>query len=187
MKRLLLVLLLLPATLMLVAPGRAAAHAQPVSTTPANGAQIALTDAPTQVAINFSEPVAKDATTIQVLGPDGTSVTTGAAAVNFDDPKLVTVPLGPLGGGQYTVRWHAVTSDDNGQTDGTFQFMIVVNTGGGLAGGTAGGGTTTTSTPAGGTLPPTGRPLAAWLPALLAGTALIVAGAGVLTRRRAAR
>ena len=73
---------------------------------------------------------------------DGTAMTDGATTINFDKPTLASVGLKTLSPGPYTVKWHAVTSDDNGQTDGTFSFTIVNNTGGTTSGGTTTGGTT---------------------------------------------
>src|SRR4051794_2026533 len=120
-------------------PGLASAHAELVSSTPADGAAIAFTNAPTSVTITFSEDVAKDVTTIQVTSSDGTAMTDGATTINFDKPTLASVNLKPLSPGPYTVKWHAVTSDDNGQTDGTFSFTIINNTGGTTSGGTTSG------------------------------------------------
>jgi methionine-rich copper-binding protein CopC len=168
---------LMAAALLALLPGLAAAHAKLASSDPADGAQIALTDAPKTVNLTFTEEVSKSSTTVKVTAADGTVVTSGPTTVDFDNPKLVSVPLNTLAGGTYTVAWHAVTEDDNGQSDGTFQFTIVVNTGGGTATGgttTTTGGTTTTTTGGTTTLPSSGTP---WQPSLLA---LIAAGAGLL-------
>ena len=129
-------------------PGLASAHAKLVSSTPADGAQIALTEAPTQITLTFSEEVGKDLTTITVMHADGATMSDGTATINFDNPKLATVKLKSLIPGIYTVKWHAVTTDDNGQSDGTFTFTIVNNTGGG----TMTGGGTTGGTTSGGTM-----------------------------------
>src|SRR5690349_19864197 len=104
--------LALATALLLVLPGLASAHAKLVSSTPAAGAAIALTSAPTTLTLNFDEEVAKDVTTVQVTGPDGASVG-GPATISFDDPKVVTVALTTHTSGQYNVKWHAVTADDN--------------------------------------------------------------------------
>jgi methionine-rich copper-binding protein CopC len=195
MKRI-IVPLVLALALLVAGPRLVSAHAKLVSSTPAEGAQIALTDAPTSVTLTFSEEVAKDVTTISVTGADGAEATTGAATVNFDNPMVVTAQLKALSPGPYAIKWHAVTADDNGQTDGTINFMIVNNTGGGTStggttnnGGTTGnGGTTTTSggtTSDGGgtTLPPTGEPTT--LPLIGLALAALILGAGLALRRRA--
>jgi methionine-rich copper-binding protein CopC len=182
-----LVPLILALALLLAGPRLASAHAKLVSSTPADGAQIALTEAPTAVTLTFSEEVAKDVSTIAVTGADGAPVTTGAAAVNFDNPKLVTVGLKALSPGPYTIKWHAVTPDDNGQSDGTVNFMIVNNTGGtnpGTNSGTTGGTTTGGTSNGGGTLPQSGAPSA--LPLIGLALAALIAGAGLAARRRAA-
>lgn len=187
MKRM-LVPLILALALLLAGPRLASAHAKLVSSTPADGAQIALTEAPTAVTLTFNEEVAKDVTTIAVTGADGASVTTGAAAVNFDNPKMVTVGLKALSPGPYTIKWHAVTPDDNGQSDGTVTFMIVNNTGGGTNPGTNSGGTSGTTaggtSNGGGTLPQSGAPSA--LPLIGLPLAALIMGAGLAVRRRAA-
>lgn len=196
---------LLVVALALVAawPGLASAHAALVSSTPAAGSVVALTNAPTNVTITFSEDVAKDVTTITVTGADGTTVSTGATAINFDNPKLASVNLKQLSPGPYTVKWHAVTSDDNGQTDGTFTFTILNNTSGltnsGSSNGTTTGGTTTSGTSAGTTtggtsksnstgtttssLPQTGTPFAGLASLLGLGGALLLVGLGLVLRR----
>jgi methionine-rich copper-binding protein CopC len=191
MKRLLSGLVLALALLGLL-PGLAAAHAKLVSSDPADGAQIALTEAPTMISLTFSEEVAKDVTTVRVTGPDGVEVTNGAATVDFDNPMLVTVPLKALTGGMYTVAWHAVTADDNGQTDGTFQFTVVVNTGGTMGGdtttsGASGAGAPSGNTGATNTLPGSGEPLALMLVLGLAGLATLLLGTGLALRRHIAR
>jgi methionine-rich copper-binding protein CopC len=178
--------LILALALLVAGPRLVSAHAKLVSSTPAEGAQIALTDAPTTVTLTFSEEVAKDVSTITVTGVDGTEMTTGAATVNFDDPKVVTVGLKALTPGPYTIKWHAVTLDDNGQTDGTISFMIVNNTGGTAPGGTTTTGGTSnggTTTPSGPTLPQSGAPSA--LPLVGLALAGLVLGAGLALRRRA--
>ncbi len=173
--------------LLVAGPRLVSAHAKLVSSTPAEGAQIALTDAPTSVTLTFSEEVAKDVSTISVTGADGAEMTSGAATVNFDDPKVVTAGLKALTPGAYTIKWHAVTADDNGQTDGTVSFMIVNNTGGGTTttGPTTTDGTTTTGpmTTGGSTLPQSGEP--STLPLIGLVLAGLVFGAGLALRRRA--
>ncbi len=201
MKRVIIPLILALA-LLVAGPRLASAHAELVSSSPADGSVVAWTNAPKTATLTFSEEVAKDVTTVSVTSADGTSATTGAATVDFDNPKMVTVGLTALTPGPYTIKWHAVTADDNGQTDGTITFTILNNTGGTTnAGGTTGGGTTTTgggtsggttttggtttggTTTSGGTLPTTGAPSALPLLGLL--FAGLILGLGVVLRRRA--
>ena len=181
MKRLLIVGALTLAVLA-HAPGLALAHAELVSSNPADGAAIAWTNAPTSLSLTFSEDVGKDVTTVHVTRPDGSEMAAGAAQVDFDNGKLVTVALKALTPGPYTVKWHAVTTDDNGQTDGTFSFTIINNTGGTTGGGTTAGGTTGGTT-SGGTLPQSGVP-PVWPGALLLGAlAGLLLSVGLLLRR----
>ena len=63
----------------------------------------------------------------------------------------MTVTTPPLTAGAYTVRWTAVTEDDNGTTNGTFSFTVAA------AGSTSG---STTSGGSGTNLPATGALLA---------------------------
>jgi len=175
--------LALAAALLLVLPRVAAAHADLVSSTPADGAAIALTAAPTTLTLTFNEEVAKDVTTVQVTGPDGASAASGPATISFDDPKVVTVGLNTLTSGKYSVKWHAVTSDDNGQTDGSFSFTIVNNTGGTTSGGTTSGGTTSGEGVTSSTLPTSGAPWTLPAALLAGGLALVVLSAGLVLRR----
>ena len=102
------------------ATGRAHAHDVLVSSDPAAG--VALTTAPTQVALTFNNDVLTGvANQIQVHGPDGASVAgDGLAAV---EGRVVTVPVTITANGTYSVAWHVVSSDGH-PVEGTFTFDL---------------------------------------------------------------
>jgi methionine-rich copper-binding protein CopC len=107
------------------APVRSAfAHAEPDITVPPIDATI--DQAPPMVEITFSEEVTAD-TTIDVIGPDGTSVVASPAQLDLQDPnrKHVTVQLyGMLPSGVYTVNWSSVSAEDGDPDSGSYTFTV---------------------------------------------------------------
>jgi copper resistance protein C len=93
--------------LLLLVAGPVAAHAEFVSSDPADGA--VLDTPPTSVTLTFSEGLNAARSKFQLLGPDGTLVGTGTAAADGDE----TMTLGglELGPGDYLVKWTSVSLD----------------------------------------------------------------------------
>jgi LPXTG-motif cell wall-anchored protein len=159
----------------------AGAHARLVSSNPSAGAT--LSSQPTTVNVTYGEETSLTKSTLQVFyQKDAASPQVQAdnddGQVNVNDRTKAGVTLKPgLGAGIYTVKWHTLTEDDNGQADGTFTFTVT-------------GGASTDSGPAttggsGPTLPTTGEP-AGWLPGAGLLAALILLG-GLGLRRAAQR
>jgi len=103
----------------------ASAHAKLVSSDPAAGSK--LTQAPAKVTLVFSEEISakSDESNVTVTDEQGNEVGKGGLDSTDLDHKTQTVTLkAGLGDGIYTVKWNALTTDDNGHTDGSFTFGV---------------------------------------------------------------
>ena len=103
----------------------ASAHAKLVSSDPAAGSK--LTQAPAKVTLVFSEEISAkpDESNVTVTDEQGNEVGKGGLDSTDLDHKTQTVTLkAGLGDGIYTVKWNALTTDDNGHTDGSFTFGV---------------------------------------------------------------
>jgi len=105
--------------LLMLSAGPVAAHAELVSSDPADGA--VLTTPPATVTLSFSEGLNASESHFELVGPDGSEVGTGTAAKDGDD----VMSLGglALGAGSYTIKWTSVSLD----TDilrGTLTFTV---------------------------------------------------------------
>ncbi len=172
--------------LSLVAGGTVSAHAHLKSSTPADGAK--LSSAPATVSTVYEEETALTGSKFDLYyasaaGDTPTLIAGGKVDVNDRTKMSVNLPA-DSGDGSYTVKWHTLTEDDNGQADGSFSFTVGVPP---AAGSTSGPGSMSNSAPtssSGSTMPQTGNP-ATGLPWLaLAG--LLVLGGGLAVRRRTA-
>ncbi len=105
-----------------LAPGRASAHAKLSSSTPGDGWQVPA--GLTQVTLTFDDDLSLEQSNARITQNDGTVVAGTTSAVEKSDRKKVTIQTSPLAEGKYTVKWHAVTADDNGITDGAFSFTV---------------------------------------------------------------
>ena len=104
----------------LVTATAASAHAELLSTTPADGSVVARS--PAQITLRFSEAVPSSLGSVRVFGPNAEQVATGA--VNTPSPGTLAVPItGHLAKGTYTVAWRAV-SDDGHPLHGAFAFSV---------------------------------------------------------------
>jgi len=105
----------------LLASGLAAAHAQYVSSTPAQGA--ILPSAPTQVSVTLSEAVQGGTGTIRVTNETGARL--NATTVTYSaDGRTVSTSLGAGVPGIYTVTWTAVSAVDGHFTAGSFSYGV---------------------------------------------------------------
>jgi copper resistance protein C len=105
----------------LALPAASWAHAMLIKAEPAVGA--AVSQAPRQLTLHFSEGVEPAFTTINVVDAQGARMDDGAARRAEGDSKTIIVPLRPLPPGDYKVEWRA-TSVDTHKTSGKFSFTV---------------------------------------------------------------
>jgi hypothetical protein len=99
----------------------ALAHAFLVQAAPPVGG--AVSAAPKEVRLTFSEPIEPRFSGIEVAAGDGHPISTGAASTDPADDKALVLPLPPLAPGRYRVRWHVVSVDTH-RTEGEFGFEV---------------------------------------------------------------
>ena len=97
------------------------AHAHLDHASPAVGSTV--TQAPTDVAIWFTEALEPKFSGIDVRDAEGSSVAGGEAALDPGNTAELRVPLKPLPPGTYKVIWH-VMSVDTHRTQGDFSFTV---------------------------------------------------------------
>ena len=105
--------------------GTALAHAKLVSSDPAAGAK--LTAAPSKVTLVFSEEISAkpDESNFTVTDEQGNEVGKGQLDTTDLNHETQSGMLNTgLGDGVYTVKWNAVTPDDNGHSSGSFNFGV---------------------------------------------------------------
>ncbi|MGW0409900.1 copper resistance CopC/CopD family protein [Streptomyces collinus] len=116
-----LVLLLLTVTgALLAGAAPASAHAALTGSDPAQG--VVVDKAPTQVSLTFSEKVAMNDDSLQVLDPKGKDVAVGAP-VNPGGTTYAVKLRGNLPKGTYTVAYQVV-SEDSHPVSGAYTFSI---------------------------------------------------------------
>lgn len=105
--------------LLLALPHAAFAHATPVESSPASGANV---QEASEVRIRFSERLESGSSRITVKSVSGYSVQRETATVG-DDPYVLSVPI-DVSEGVYTVSWSVVSKDDGHFTKGSYAFSI---------------------------------------------------------------
>ena len=114
--------LAIAAALALLGTTTAFAHAHLLEEGPAANA-IAIA-APTTLSLRFSEAIALKFSGVKVFGPDQAEISLGTSALDPKNDALIEVPIvGTLSAGQYTVAWHALSSDGH-KTNGTYTFTV---------------------------------------------------------------
>src|ERR1700690_2978085 len=98
------------------------AHALLLRSNPAPNAVLA--QPPAQVELFFSETVEPSLSTISVFDSSGKAVDLGDVRVDTNDPTRMTVSVGSLPNGVYTVAWKAISATDGHLTSGSFPFAI---------------------------------------------------------------
>jgi methionine-rich copper-binding protein CopC len=101
-------------------PIMAIAHSFPEKETPSAGQKVA--SPPSEVVIGFDAPIEKLFAKLEVAGADGTNEAVGAPQVS-DDGRQLSVKVGALKPGDYTVRW-AVVCIDTHHTEGSYTFSV---------------------------------------------------------------
>jgi copper transport protein len=102
----------------------AAAHALPQSSDPAPGAE--LKQAPAAVTIVFGETPDPKLSRLRVLDSSGRDHAVGLTHALASSPKTLSVSVGPLSNGVYTVSWRTVSKVDGHLAAGTFSFGVGV-------------------------------------------------------------
>jgi methionine-rich copper-binding protein CopC len=116
---------LLVLLLMLSGSPVALAHAEPASSDPPIGGTV--TEPPTQVEVVFTQEVVRQGqdSSITVLDPAGTNVTTGPSEVDDLDRTIIRVALQPdLPNGVYSVQWQTISAADGDSAAGSFVFTV---------------------------------------------------------------
>jgi methionine-rich copper-binding protein CopC len=98
----------------------ASAHSFPESESPTAGQKLAA--APSEVSIKFDAPIEKLFAKLEVTGADGQNLAVGSPQVS-DDGIQLSVKLGSLKPGDYTVKW-AVVCIDTHHTNGSYTFTV---------------------------------------------------------------
>ncbi|WP_244848556.1 copper resistance protein CopC [Caballeronia sp. SL2Y3] len=98
----------------------ALAHALPKLQQPGPGATVS---APHEVSIEFGERIEPTFSSLLVTDAHGTQVNTAKSAVDANDKKHMSVALGDLAPGVYTVQWTAVAADGH-RTQSHYNFTV---------------------------------------------------------------
>lgn len=125
MKKGLAALLLVVAVLwasVVVHTGTAFGHANQARSAPSPDS--VLEEAPTRVAIWFTEPIEPDLSDIRVLDSQGARVDDDESLVDPADGTAMSAGLKPLPDGTYTVAWKNVSTIDGHLVRGSFLFSV---------------------------------------------------------------
>ncbi len=99
--------------------GPAAAHAFLEKATPPAGANLRM--APAKIELRFSEALEPAFSGVTVTNAAGRDMSAGPTVATGTE---LSVPLGVLKPGRYSVRWHAVSVDTH-RTDGGYDFTVL--------------------------------------------------------------
>src|SRR6478672_6761107 len=103
-------------------PGVTLAHAEVAGSIPADGATVPA--GLQQVVLTFTEEVSPEQSTAEFVMPGGMTMPATATVDRAERTKMTVALASGLPAGSYSVKWHAVTQDDNGITDGTLNFTV---------------------------------------------------------------
>ncbi len=94
------------------------------------GADAVVLTAPAQLKVWFTEEVATQGSSLQVLDSAGNRVDAGDGHVDLNDPdrKLMWATLMPLADGVYSVNWVTISAEDGDRADGSFRFGVGAST-----------------------------------------------------------
>lgn len=108
---------------LLAAAGIASAHADLVSSSPANGSVLA--NEPSELTLTYSEAVTLDLSSVSVVAPDGRHVNSGSLHYGAAGNESLSIALAPdASQGTYVVDWQATASDDGHATAGFVTFSV---------------------------------------------------------------
>ncbi len=103
-------------------PQEVSAHANLASSDPAPNTE--LDEAPAQIIIWFTEPIEPTLSSIRVLDASGQQVDEGNSVVDDLNPLVMSVGLGEVPDGTYTVAWKNVSTVDGHRVRGSFVFAV---------------------------------------------------------------
>ena len=106
---------------------RLEAHANVARADPAVNSRVDFR--PQRVTVWFTEPIAPDFSSIEVLDQSGARVDLGDSATNAADPTQLTVSLDVIEPGAYTVAWRNVSTVDGHSLQGSYVFYFAVEPG----------------------------------------------------------
>ena len=115
-------MLLLAAAWWSLAPHSALAHANLASSDPAPNSE--LETAPDRIIIWFTEPIEPALSSIRVLDATGQQVDEGNSVVDDLNPLVMSVGVGDIPDGTYTVAWSNVSTIDGHRVRGSFLFAV---------------------------------------------------------------
>jgi methionine-rich copper-binding protein CopC len=108
-------------TTLALASAAAFAHARLQASTPANGASVG--PAPTELRLQYNEPVEAAMSTVRITGPGDAAVATGKVVADPKDDKTLVQPLPRLAAGDYRVQWTTMGHDGH-HTKGEIRFTV---------------------------------------------------------------
>ena len=97
------------------------AHAKLQSSTPADGATVAV--APSELRLAYNEPVEVAMSTIKVSGPGDAAVTLDKVTADSSDEKVLVQHLPKLSAGEYRVEWSTMGHDGH-HRKGELRFTV---------------------------------------------------------------
>ncbi len=103
-------------------PQDVSAHANLASADPAPNSE--LESAPDRIIIWFTEPIEPGLSDIRALDATGKQVDQGNSVVDDLNPLVMSVSLGDVPDGTYTVAWRNVSTVDGHQVRGSFVFAV---------------------------------------------------------------
>lgn len=98
------------------------AHASLERANPMPGA--VLVQAPSDIRLQFTEPVDPKFTSVAVFAADGRRVDHGTPQVDATSPTTVAVSVESLSEGIYSIPWRALSTVDGHVTQGAFSFAV---------------------------------------------------------------
>ena len=101
--------------------GEAFAHAFLDHAVPPVGATV--TASPPTLLLFFSERIEPLFSGVALATAAGNPVTTGAAAIDPNNPAALVLPLPQLKPGRYRVNWHVVSVDTH-RSEGSYEFSV---------------------------------------------------------------
>jgi methionine-rich copper-binding protein CopC/putative copper export protein len=113
---------LIAAALLLGGVGPAQAHAQFLRSEPADNSVLAVS--PSVIKIWYSEPIASDFSSAQLLDVNGKQIQLSSLQYDASDRTLMVLTPPKLADGVYTVNWRAASASDGHATRGVLVFRV---------------------------------------------------------------